>query len=161
MEAMLGALRRRSSLLSRSVPRRAVVSLSSSGLSVFITHTAKHSYTVRDYLAQETDGGIVLVKIRSLSSAPVLLRYFTFIYGSITSYPLREKLTIWNFLAVWQGHRKLFVFIPIKFVQQTLFTQIGGLCNPPMKPEANVIINIYTRSIRCRRIKRFPKRLAI
>jgi hypothetical protein len=34
---------------------------------------------------------IVLVKIRSLSSAPVLLRYFTFTYGSITSYPLREK----------------------------------------------------------------------
>jgi hypothetical protein len=84
------------------------------------------------------------MKIRSLSSAPVFLRYFTFTYGSITSYPLRKKLKIWNFLAVWQGHQKLFVFILTKFVQQALFTQISDLFNPPMKPETDVIIDIYT-----------------
>ena len=87
---------------------------------------------------------IVRVKIPLLSSALVFLRYFTFTYGSITSYPLRNKLTIWHFLAVWQGHQKLFVFILTKSVQQALFTQISGLSNPPMKPEANVIIDIYT-----------------
>ena len=32
-----------------------------------------------------------------------------------------------------------------KFVQQALFTQISGLSNPPMEPEADVIIDIYTR----------------
>ena len=55
-----------------------------------------------------------------------------------------EKLTIWHFLAVWQGHQKLFVFILTKSVQQAFFTQISGLFNPPMKPEADVIIDIYT-----------------
>ena len=84
------------------------------------------------------------MKIPLLSSALVFPRYFTFTYGSITSYPLRNK---WDNLAFSRGvarSPKLFVFILTKFVRQALFPQISGLSNPPMKPEADVIIDIYT-----------------
>jgi hypothetical protein len=100
------------------------------------------------------------VQIRSLSSAPVFLRYFTFTYGSITSYPLRNKLTICYFLAVWQGQQKLFAFILTEFVRQALFTDISGLSNPPMEPEVDVIIDIYTGNVKCRKIKKVSEKVS-
>jgi hypothetical protein len=87
IETMLGVLRRGNSLLSRSVPRRAVVSSSSPNLSGFIFSKANHSYTDRDHLTQETDAVERQAKAEALLSALLCPGYFTLAIGVTANHP--------------------------------------------------------------------------
>jgi hypothetical protein len=74
-------------LLSRSVPRRAVVSSSSPGLSVFIILETNYSYVGRDYSTQETNTIESHVRLWGLRSALLFLGHFTIAIGITANHP--------------------------------------------------------------------------